>query len=151
MGISNCPGELPWPGVTGTSRVLQNHPSITHGSCATKPSQQGLTLTPLCSWVPPHSDTQESKLQHSPVAPEQHFCAHSRTLAAANPGSRGHHAARQHQGLMGFGHSCWDGWMQHHPSGAQLHVPWACNEMKTPFGKKVEALQTIPSPECWSF
>lgn len=65
MGISNCPGELPWPGVTGTSRVLQNHPSITHRSCATKPSQQGLTLTPLCSWVPQHSDTQESKLQHS--------------------------------------------------------------------------------------
>lgn len=86
-----------------------------------------------------------------PLAPEQHFCAHSRTPATANPGSRGHHAARQHQGLMGFGHSCWDGWMQHHPSGAQLHVPWACNEMKTPFGKKLEAPQTIPSPECWSF
>lgn len=34
-----------------------------------------------------------------PLAPEQHFCAHSRTLAAANPGSRGHYAARQHQGL----------------------------------------------------
>lgn len=37
-------------------------------------SQQGLTLTPLCSWVPPHSDTQ--KPQHS--SPEQHFCAHSK-------------------------------------------------------------------------
>lgn len=65
-----------------------------------------------------------------PLTPEQRFCPYSRALAAANPGSWGHHAARQHQGSMGFRHSL--GWVDAAPSfrhGAQHHVP--CNEKKT--------------------
>lgn len=151
MGTSHCPGELPWAGVTGTSRVLQRPPHITHRSSAIKSSQQGLTLTPLCSWVPPHSDTQEIQNPACPFDTRAAFLSLFQNSGCSKSGLMRAPCSKAASGTDGI----WAqllGWGRCSTTlQAQHHVPGACNEMKTPFGEKLEPSQTIASPDCWSF